>query len=176
MSIDTTRLHLRSWREADREQFAALHADPEVMLDYGGPIGRAASDAKFDRYVAAFQRYGLCRWAIEHRSGEFLGYAGIMPGPEEHPIGLHYEIGWRLLRAVWGQGFATEAARAALEDGLTRVGLREVVAYTSAENLRSRSVMERLGMQRDPSRDFTATYDGLGNWRGLVWSVRAPRR
>lgn len=176
MTIDTTRLHLRPWREADRVQFAALHADPEVMLDYGGPISRAASDVKFDRYVAAFEQHGLCRWAIEHRSGEFLGYAGIMPGPEEHPIGLHYEIGWRLLRAAWGQGYATEAARAALEDGLTRAGLHEVVAYTSAENLRSRSVMERLGMQRDPSRDFTATYDGLENWRGLVWSVRAPRR
>ena len=172
MEIDTPRTRLRGWQETDRDAFAAMNADPEVMLDMGGPISRAASDAKLDRYVAAFNRYGFCRWAIESRDGHFLGYAGIMPAPEDHPLGPHFDIGWRLIRTAWGQGYATEAAGAALDDAFARVGLTEVVAYTASDNLRSQAVMDRLHLQRNPSRDFTANYDGFGAWRGLVWVGR----
>jgi RimJ/RimL family protein N-acetyltransferase len=172
MVIDTPRTRLRCWREADRKPFAAMHAHPEVMRDAGGPIGRAASDAKLDRYAAAFSRHGFCRWAAESRDGRFLGYAGIMPSPEDHPLGPHFHIGWRLTRSEWGRGYASEAARAALRDVFTRVGLEEVVAYTAPDNPRSQAVMDRLRLQRDPSRDFTAHYDGVGAWHGLVWIAR----
>jgi RimJ/RimL family protein N-acetyltransferase len=172
MMIDTPRTRLRRWREADRAAFAALHAHAEVMLDQGGPISRAASDAKFDRYVAAFNRHGFCRWAVEDRDEEFLGYAGIMPSHTDHPLGPHFDIGWRLMRSAWGQGYATEAAGAALHDAFVRVGLKEIVAYTAPDNVRSQAVMVRLRLQRDPSRDFTADYDGIGAWRGLVWVAR----
>jgi RimJ/RimL family protein N-acetyltransferase len=171
-TIETLRLRLRCWQGADRDAFAALHADPEVMADYGGPIDRTASNAKLDRYIAAFDRHGLCRWAVEHRDGGFLGYAGIMPVEQGHPLGRHFEIGWRLARSAWGRGYATEAAAAALHDAFMRAGLREIVAYTAPENLRSQAVMERLRLRRDPSRDFTARYDGTGSWRGLVWVAR----
>lgn len=172
MIIDTPRLRLRCWREADRDTFAAMHAHPEVMLDYGGTLSRAESDAKFDRYAAAFGRYGFCRWAIENRRGEFLGYAGIVPSGSAHPIGNHIDIGWRLVRSAWGRGYATEAARAALRDAFVRVGATEVLSYTAADNLRSRAVMGRLGLQRDPARDFIADY-GSGPWQGLVWATRS---
>ncbi len=179
MVIDTPRTRLRCWQEADRETFAAMHAHPEVMLDQGGPISRTASDAKLDRYVAAFNRYGLCRWAIEGRGGSFLGYAGVMPRSEGHALGPHFDIGWRLVRDAWGHGYATEAAQAALHDAFVRVGLAEIVAYTARDNLRSQAVIDRLRMQRDPSRDFTADYNGMRAWRGLVWVARpaagAPR-
>lgn len=171
-TIETPRLRLCCWRDTHRDAFAVLHADPEVMADYGGPIDRAASDAKLDRYIAAFRRHGLCRWAIHDRAGSFLGYAGVMPVEEGHPIGRHFEIGWRLVRSAWGRGYATEAAGAALQDAFTRGGLREVLAYTAPDNLRSQGVMERLRLQRDPARDFAARYDGVGNWRGLVWVAR----
>lgn len=150
-----------------------MNAHPEVALDLGGPLGRAASDAKLDRYAAAFDRYGFCRWVLEHRDGTFLGCVGVMPAGPDHPLGAHREIGWRLVRHAWGRGYATEAARAALDDAFTRVGLREIFAYTAPENLRSRAVMARLNLRRNPSLDFTADYDGIGTWRGLVWQARA---
>jgi RimJ/RimL family protein N-acetyltransferase len=149
-----------------------MHADPEVMHDYGGPISRKSSDAKLDRYTATYDRHGFCRWAVESHEGEFLGYAGVMPSRPAHPLGAHCEIGWRLVRRAWGHGFATEAARAALDDAFRRIGLAEVIAYTAVDNLRSRAVMGRLQMRRDTSRDFTADYDTIKGWQGLVWVAR----
>jgi RimJ/RimL family protein N-acetyltransferase len=172
MIISAPRTQLRCWDEADRDAFAAMHADPEVMHDYGGPVSRGESDMKFDRYVAAYRQHGFCRWAVESPEGAFLGYAGIMPSGLDHPIGSHIEIGWRLMRRAWGHGYATEAARAALSDAFTRMGFAEVIAYTAPDNLRSQAVMNRLSLRRDPSRDFTADYDAIKAWRGLVWVAR----
>src|SRR5262245_14721032 len=130
MLLETPRLRLRCWRESDRDAFAALHADPDVMLDYGKLLDRTESGMKFDRYAAAFERHGVCRWAVESRDGEFLGYTGIMRLPPEHPLGPHMEIGWRLVRRAWGHGYATEAAQASLADAFSRIGLNEVLAFT----------------------------------------------
>jgi RimJ/RimL family protein N-acetyltransferase len=174
MIIATSRLRLRSWQDAHREAFAAMNGEPDVMQDLGGPIGRAESDTKLDRYVAAFDRHGFCRWAIEDQDGGFLGYAGVMPSRGDHPLGPHFEIGWRLVRAAWGHGYATEAARAALDDVFGRARLDEVLSYTAPDNLRSQRVMQRLGLRRDASRDFTAQYDNVDQWRGLVWVARSP--
>jgi len=149
-----------------------LNADPEVSRDLGGPLSRAASDAKLDRYIAAFNRLGFCRWAIETRDGDFRGYAGVMPPRDDHPLYPHCEVGWRLRRAAWGFGYATEAARAALDDVFTRVGLTQVLSYTSADNLRSQAVMLRSKLTRDPTRDFVLLDDRLGRWHGLVWVAR----
>ena len=168
MIIETPRTRLRSWQNSDRDAFAALHADPEVMADAGGPLDRPQSNAKLDRYAAAFQRCGFTRWAVENLEGEFLGYAGVMPSRPAHPLGSHVDIGWRLVRSAWGHGYATEAAKAALHDAFTRCGLTEVLAYTAPDNLRSQAVMARLRLRRDPSRDFSET-DGLRMWHGLVW-------
>ena len=173
--LQTARLRLRRWRHADREAFAEMNAHPEVMRDLGGPISRAQSDAKLARYAAAFERNGFSRWAIENQEGEFLGYAGVMCAAPDHPLGDHAEIGWRLVRHAWGAGYAAEAAQAALDDVFTRTELTEVLAYTADDNLKSRSVMTRLKLRRDPSRDFTARYETVGVWRGRVW-VAAPVR
>jgi RimJ/RimL family protein N-acetyltransferase len=87
VEIHSDRLTLRSWRESDRAAFAALNSAPEVMQDLGGPLDRAASDAKFDRYVTAFQNHGFCRWALEDCDGQFLGYVGVSPSRPHHPLG-----------------------------------------------------------------------------------------
>jgi RimJ/RimL family protein N-acetyltransferase len=168
--IQTARLKLRPWEERDRQPFAAMNADPEVMHDLGGPISREASDAKLDRYAAAFAQRGLSRWVLESGDGMFLGYTGVLYRVES-AIGEHREIGWRLVRDAWGYGYATEAAQAALHDAFTRAKLTEVLAYTSPDNLRSQAVMARLKLQRDPSRDFTADF-GRGDWHGMMWVAR----
>lgn len=166
IEIRTSRLVLRNWRADDRIEFARLNADPDVMRDLGGPLDRANSDAKFDRFVSAFEEHGYSRWVLEDSLGHFLGYTGIMPSTVNHPLGSHAEIGWRLARSAWGRGYATEAAMAALDDGFARLHFNEVLAYTSPDNSRSRAVMDRLGLKRDPARDFVWPET---SWRGLVW-------
>jgi len=168
--IRSGRLKLRSWHNSDRDAFANLNATPEVTQDLGGPLARARSDAKFDRYVAAFERHGFCRWALEDLNGQFLGYAGVMPSRPGHPLGAHFDIGWRLKRSAWGRGYATEAARASLRDVFERVGLKEVLAYTSEDNVRSRAVIERLNMRRAASLNYSEP-QGAGIWNGLVWKA-----
>ncbi len=170
MLIETARLRLRTWNESDRDVFAGLNADPVVMADLGGPITRDLSDAKFDRYVAAHGRDGYGRLLVETSSGQFLGYCGVMRAAD-HPIGSHDEIGWRLHQCAWGNGYATEAARAALVDAFRRAKLREILAYTAPDNVRSQAVMDRLHLRREESRDFIVDNDRLGIWRGLVWSA-----
>ena len=169
--IHSDRLQLRNWRESDRDAFAALNAAPELTQDLGGPLDRTRSDAKFDRYVAAFEQHGFCRWALEDLGGQFLGYAGVMPSRRGHPLGPHADIGWRLVRSAWGRGYATEAAKAALRDAFERVHLQEVLTYTSADNVRSRAVIERLNLQRAAALDYSEPL-GAGMWRGLVWIAR----
>jgi RimJ/RimL family protein N-acetyltransferase len=174
MIIETPRIRLRCWRDSDRVAFALMHAHPEVMHDAGGPLDQGQSDAKLDRYAAAFDQHGFCRWAVETRRGDFLGYAGVMPSRQAHPLGPHFDIGWRLARHAWGHGYATEAAAAALRDAFGRCGLTEVLAYTAPDNLRSQAVMARLRLRRDPSRDFSAPDQLQRVWRGLVWVATAP--
>ena len=172
MILRTPRLVLRHWQETDRDSFAALNADPEVAWDLGGPLSRAESDAKFDRYVTTFTQRGFARWAIEDTEGRFVGYAGVMPSSPDHALRPHAEVGWRLARSEWGKGYATEAAQAALHDFFTRTGIAEVLSYTSADNARSQAVMERLGLRREPSLDFSGQYDDK-IWHGLVWVATA---
>ncbi|WP_136657068.1 GNAT family N-acetyltransferase [Nitratireductor sp. XY-223] len=171
--IETPRLRLRWWRDADRDAFAALNADPVVMADLGGPIGRAHSDRKYNRYLAALDEFGFSRWAVEDRSGTFLGYVGVMPRRGPHPLGDHDEIGWRLNRHAWGHGYAPEAAHAALGDAFSRAGLTEVIAMTSPDNERSQAVARRIGMHRDPSRDFFSQYRD-GRVKEIVVLVATP--
>ena len=170
MLIRSERLTLRNWREPDRIRFAALNAVAEISPDLGGSLSRAESDAKFDRYMAAFEQYGLCRWALEDGDGQFLGYTGIMPSRTGHPLGPHFDIGWRLMRAAWGKGYATEAAHAALRDAFQRLGLKEILTYTSADNARSLAVIARLNLQRATELDYSEPLR-TGQWHGMVWKA-----
>ena len=172
MRIETPRLVLRPWLEADRDAFAALHADPAVMWDYGGSLPRDMCDQKFDRYRAAFDGHGYGRWLVETLAGEVVGYVGNMPSRPDHTLGPHVDIGWRLAQSAWGQGYATEAARAALDDAFGRCGLTEVLAYTAPDNLRSQAVMQRLALRRDESRDYTG-HDGVKVRRTWGWVAQA---
>jgi ribosomal-protein-alanine N-acetyltransferase len=150
--VETTRLVLRRWVEADRAPFAALNADPAVMEHFVNPLTREQSDEFVDRIEAHFDAHGWGLWAVEVKATkEFAGFAGLWP-PNWNP--QLTEVGWRLAREHWGQGFATEAARAAIDDGFDRLGLHEIVSFTTVGNIRAHRVMQKLGMPRDPADDF----------------------
>lgn len=153
--LRTPRLVLRQWRDDDRAPFAALNADPGVMEHFPGVLSRGQSDALAARIAAGIDDRGWGLWAVETIDGAaFAGFVGIQPVPFDAPFTPAVEIGWRLDREHWGQGLATEGARAALEFGFATLGLDEIVAMTVPGNARSRRVMDKLGMRRDPADDF----------------------
>ena len=154
IEVDTPRLRLRQWREPDREPFAALNADPAVMEFFLSVQSRESSDASIDAWQSQLASRGWSNWALELRaSGELLGFTGLSVPRRVLPFSPCVEIGWRLARRHWGQGYATEAARAALKIGFARLDLPEIVSFTTVGNRRSRAVMERIGL-RDTRQDF----------------------
>lgn len=155
LQLRTERLLLRPWREKDREPFAAINADPAVMEHFPSTLSRDESDALAQRIDDDIQRLGYGFWAVEvPDSSPFIGFVGIVAADEAMPFAPAIEIGWRLARAHWGRGLASEGARAALTFGFDELELEQIVALTAAGNMRSRRVMERLGMRRDPADDF----------------------
>jgi RimJ/RimL family protein N-acetyltransferase len=145
-AITTDRLLMRRWQDSDREPFAALNADPETMRYFPETLGRAASDAFVDRIEASFDAQGYGLWALElAATGEFIGFAGLNPLPDGVP-GSGMEVGWRLARNAWHHGYATEAARAALDVAFGGARLAEVWSMTAVLNEPSIAVMRRIGM------------------------------
>ena len=154
-TLETDRLILRDWRDADREPFARMNADPRVSEFLPGALTREESDDFVDRIVERWTEDGTGLWAVERREdGAFLGFTGLAVPRFEAAFTPAVEVGWRLAFEAWGHGYATEAARAALRYGFEVAGLDEIVSFTVPANVRSRAVMERIGMTRDPADDF----------------------
>ena len=154
-TIATPRLLLRPWRDCDLPAYAALNADPRVMEFFPAPFTREQSDASAARIRAHFERHGFGKWAVEVPGvAPFIGAVGLAIPDYDLPFNPCVEIGWRLAAEHWGRGYATEAARAALDYGFRVAGLGEIVSFTVPSNARSRAVMERLGMKRSPAEDF----------------------
>jgi len=172
---------MRRWREADREPFAAMNADPEVMRYFPAPLDRAASDAMVDRIEDLFRRQGFGLWALEMAStavaapelastelastelastGEFIGFTGLNPMPDGVPGAGGMEVGWRLARHAWHQGYATEAAAASAGVALQGAGLAELWSITAVLNEPSQAVMRRLGMTLDAYFDHPKVETG----------------
>jgi ribosomal-protein-alanine N-acetyltransferase len=152
--IRTERLLLRRWRDDDRPAFAAMNRDPAVMEHFQGLTAPEDSDGFVDRIEAHWDEDGWGLWAVEVPGvAPFVGFTGLWPAT--HVLSRpSVEVGWRLARAHWGHGYATEAAREALRFGFEDVGLDEIVSFTVPQNGRSRRVMERIGLVRDPTGDF----------------------
>lgn len=163
IEFETERLRLRQWCAEDRQPFAQLNADPKVMEFFPRALDRAESDAMADRCQRLIAGRGWGFWAVETKdTGMFIGFVGLhIPSPEL-PFSPCIEIGWRLAFQHWGKGFATEAAHAALRVGFEQLGCPEIVSFASLQNLRSRAVMERLGM-RDTKTIFEHPHIPAGN-------------
>ena len=178
MEIRTDRLVLRRWRTEDREPFFRLNGNPLVMRYFERALTREESDAMVDRIERHFDENGFGSWAVEVVGGSpFIGYVGLWrPNFQAHFMPA-VEIGWRLDMPFWGRGYATEAARAALADGFERVGLREIVSFTSPLNVPSIKVMERIGMTHDPADDFDHPNVTQGHRlkRHVLYRLAAPK-
>jgi RimJ/RimL family protein N-acetyltransferase len=155
--IETERLVLRPWAEADRPAWRAMMAEPDVAYWLGGLLTPEESDAAFDRGVALIEADGFGIWAAERKAdGRIVGAIGVrrMPMAWNHPFSGFVEVGWRLTREAWGHGYATEGAAASIAWAFANLDIPEVVTFTADTNLRSQAVMERLGLTRTPERDF----------------------
>lgn len=159
-TLETARLILRPWKEADFEPFAAMSADPRVMETLMGPLPREQSDNLATRLKSHFEEHGFGLWAMELPGiASFIGFTGLqyvnfdapfVPAPPARMV----EIGWRLAHEHWGKGYASEAARASLDYAFGPLNLDEIVSFTAVTNERSRRVMSRLNMAYDPAEDF----------------------
>jgi len=146
--LRTPRLLLRRWRSTDLPLFARMNADPQVMRYFPAPSDEAKSNALVELLEARFETQGFGLWAVERQvEGDFIGFTGLNPLAPGTPGGDGMEIGWRLAAHAWGHGYATEAARAALDVGLVGAGLPEIWSITAVLNQPSQAVMQRIGLR-----------------------------
>jgi RimJ/RimL family protein N-acetyltransferase len=172
--IETARLILRPWRDSDLPLFAEQNADPVVMRYLVGPLTREASDAYAEAARTHLAETGYGKWAVEAPGvASFIGAVGLSRVRFEASFTPAVEVAWRLHRHFWGRGYATEAARAAIEDGFSRVGLPEIVALTTLENIASQRVMERLGMTRTIEFDHPRVAVGSPLRRHILYRLDA---
>jgi RimJ/RimL family protein N-acetyltransferase len=153
--LRTERLYLRRWQASDRIPFAQLNGDPRVMDFFPGQLSRPESDALVERIEAHFQQHGFAQWAVEIPGvAQFAGFIGLSIPRFQAPFTPCIEVGWRLDAAHWNRGYATEGASAALDFGFHTLHAQEIVSFTVPLNVRSRRVMEKLGMTHSPCDDF----------------------
>jgi RimJ/RimL family protein N-acetyltransferase len=154
-AIKTERLLLRRWRDSDRLPFQQMNADPRVMEFFPASLSFAESDALVYRAQAHFDRHGFGPFAVELLENQlFIGFIGLSIPNFDAPFMPAAEIGWRLAFNCWGRGLATEGARSVIRYAFEDLGLDSLVSFTVPENLRSRHVMEKIGMTHDPADDF----------------------
>ena len=172
--LETPRLILRRWKEADREPFSQINADPQVMEFFPACLTREESDALIGRAEAHFEKHGFGPYAAELRAtAELIGFVGLFIPRFEAYFTPCVEIGWRLSASRWNQGLATEGADAVLRLAFDTLGLPEIVAFTAPANLRSRRVMEKLGMDCDGEFDHPRLPEGHPLRRHLLYRKRA---
>lgn len=151
----TDRLILRPFEPRDLDAFAAINADPVVMEHFPATQSRHETEALMQRFAEKYVRDGYAMGAVERRAdGAMIGMAGLNLFAVDLDWCPMPEVGWRFAPAAWGQGYASEAARAWLDHGFTTLGMGRIVAFTATSNSRSERVMQRIGMTRAAELDF----------------------
>jgi RimJ/RimL family protein N-acetyltransferase len=177
--LETEQIILRNWQAADRRPFAQMNADPQVMGFMPATLSASESDSLADRIEKHFQTHGFGLYAVELRASEsFIGYIGLAIPTFQAAFTPCVEVGWRLSAAHWGKGLATEGAQEVVRYAFGVLGLEEVVSFTVPANIRSRRVMEKLGMTHDPADDFEHPQlpEGHALRRHVLYRLKAPLR
>jgi RimJ/RimL family protein N-acetyltransferase len=175
--LETERLLLRRWQESDGKPFYRINSDPRVMEFFPACLTREESDALIRRAESHFDAHGFGPFAAELRStGELAGFIGVMVPEFQAHFTPCVEIGWRLGAKHWNQGLATEGAQAVLRFAFESLGLAEVVSFTTVGNLRSRRVMEKLGLTCADEFDHPELPEGHPLRRHVLYRKRAPAR
>ncbi len=153
--LETKRLILRNWRESDLPEFATMNADKRVMEFFPSPLTSLESDALVTKFTKHFADHGYGLWAVEVKGeAPFIGFIGLaIPSFAAHFTPC-VEIGWRIAYEHWGNGYATEGAKAVLQYGFEVLSLKEIVSFTAEINTRSQNVMQKIGMTHNPDDDF----------------------
>jgi RimJ/RimL family protein N-acetyltransferase len=155
MGIETDRLILRRWQPSDLVPFFNLNSDPRVMEFFPATLSRSETEAMTSKIEERLREQGFGLWAAEvKRTKDFIGFIGLNVPGYPLPFSPCVEIAWRLAFDYWGNGYAQEGARAVLAFGFEKLHLKEIVSFTTVGNLRSRRVMERIGMTYDAQGDF----------------------
>ena len=172
----TPRLTLRQWRPSDLGPFAAMNSDSDIMRYYPMPWSSEQSDGFAERVRRLIDERGWGFWAVEEEaSGLFIGFVGLHTPSNELPFSPCVEVGWRLAKSYWGQGYATEAAHAAIRFAFEQLHLTELVAFTAMANLKSRAVMQRIGMQFVSEFDHPNVPVESGLRRHVLYNLCSPR-
>ncbi|HEX7157831.1 MAG TPA: GNAT family N-acetyltransferase [Edaphobacter sp.] len=170
MQIETERIKLRRWERRDRAPFAEMNADPRVMEFMPACLSAEESGLLVDRIEDHFARHGYGLYAAELLANkQFIGFIGLQVPAFHAHFTPCVEIGWRLAACYWGRGLATEGAAAVVKHASDILDLRSLVSFTVPANIRSRRVMEKIGMTRNPSEDFD--HPGLPEGHPLRWHV-----
>lgn len=162
--LTTDRLILRPFTSGDLDAYAAMNADPEVMRFYPFTYSREQSQASLEKCAASWEEHGYGFSAVTDKSGGFLGLCGLSYFSAESPFSPQVEIGWRFVPSAWGQGYASEAARAWLQFGFEEKGLDQIVSFTAVPNEPSAKVMQRIGMSRHAEWDFDMPFLPKEHW------------
>ena len=147
--LETERLRLRQWTQADKLPFARLNRNKRVMEFFPYALSRLESDTLAEKIMGTFAQRGWGWWAVDVKGKhDFIGFVGLNIPSADLPFQPCVEVGWRLDYPYWGYGYATEAANAALAFGFDTLGLDKIVSFTALINKRSEAVMKKLGMHR----------------------------
>jgi RimJ/RimL family protein N-acetyltransferase len=159
--LETPRLILRSWQQSDEAPFIALNNDTEVMEYFPALLTSAETLAMISRMSDHIAQWGYGFFAVERKDNrEFIGFTGLSHPRFESHFTPCVEIGWRLSRAHWGLGFATEGAQACIAFGLNTLKLPEIYSFTSVPNIRSQNVMKKIGMNNEGLFEHPMVDDG----------------
>lgn len=175
MTLETSRLILRRWRDTDVAPFAIMNSDPQVMQHFPNLLTYEQNAQMVERIEAHFIEHGFGLWAVElKQTGQFAGFIGLAVPRFEAAFTPCVEIGWRPGVSFWNRGYATEGAHAALKHGFTQCRLKEIVSFTVPANIASRRVMEKIGMSHVDDFDHPALAKNDPLRRHVLYRMTKP--